>query len=190
NFREDEFNRYRMMRNTTIEGLFNALGLKEKSEKFKKYYGVYLNKVAEVKPFNNKLTLKEEIINFIESDEVQEYIDRKILIQRANIQAYLEQECCGNSLTVDLGFRGTIQKSLLDILDSYKTDIKMTHLMAFGSEYILNYLIEGMDIRAFGGAAGNNKEFIKCIMRSPEILEQSIMKDDGTTIGYDYNEEL
>jgi FMN phosphatase YigB (HAD superfamily) len=86
---------------------------------------------------------------------------------------------------VDLGYRGTIQQCLQRILDHEGWEVR-THGL---------YLVTGGEVHATqaGGAAvegwlaenGQPIGMAHTFMRSPEIVEQSLMADCGTTLGHE-----
>ena len=89
-FQENEINYYFMRVNATVGGLFTALDLKHKYTQFEQYYNVLLkntdNTLCEQK------TLRESLIEFILSDEIQEHINGTILHNRSLLLKYLHHK--------------------------------------------------------------------------------------------------
>jgi predicted HAD superfamily hydrolase len=93
---------------------------------------------------------------------------------------------CGNRIAVvDLGYSGTIQHCLQKILDHEKLPVK-THGL---------YLVTGSGVRKIQRAGAHAEGFLAengqplriahSFMRSPELVEQCLMCDVGSTTGYD-----
>ena len=90
---------------------------------------------------------------------------------------------------VDLGYKGTIQACLQIVLNREKPGTKTRGL----------YLVTGGDVyqtQATGATAegwlaenGQPLSMAHTFMRSPEIVEQSLMAECGTTLGHDENGE-
>ncbi len=87
-----------------------------------------------------------------------------------------------SSVTVDIGFRGTTQFFIDKALSRYTSGL--THVIAMGTQSTTEKMLLGLDIRGFLGNAGENIDIIYSIKRSPEIFEQLLMGEEGSTIGY------
>ncbi|MED3843648.1 hypothetical protein P9213_01370 [Geobacillus stearothermophilus] len=175
-------------RNLKVKDVFKMFDLLECSQVFADYYNLDVSETRDVL-LPSGINLRTELINYLLSEEVQKRINIMLEEKRNLFIQYLQQEVKSleNVITVDLGFQGTIQKSIEKALKLSEKRYSITHLLALGAETNKFNLLEGMDIRGFVGNAGENIEFIKTIMRSPEGLEQLIMKRDGSTLDYKYD---
>ncbi|EKQ51105.1 MULTISPECIES: haloacid dehalogenase [unclassified Clostridium] len=169
--------------NFTVEDLFNSLKIDQYIERFSEFKNVKLEDAYKINVNNGNL--KNEIFEYMLSDKIKNIIDYNINQQRNLFIQYFEQDfnIDHRFITVDLGFRGTMQSALDNILDSYKND-RIIHLLAFGEECIKNNLLLGQDIRGFIGNAGENIDIVKSITWCPDIIEELMMGNVGSTLGY------
>ncbi|WP_017752683.1 hypothetical protein [Clostridium tyrobutyricum] len=169
--------------NFTVDNLFSTLKIEDNLEKFKKYKNIKLQQCYSMNIENRNL--RQVLFEYLLKDDVKELIDNKIKNEKELFIYYLMQNFNFNKrfITVDLGFRGTMQSQLDDILKSIskKTGI---HLLAFGEECIKYKLFLGYDIRGFIGNAGENIDIVKSITWCPDIIEELMMGNIGSTIGY------
>lgn len=135
---------------------------------------------------NLKQSLKNVLTSSVVQEKIREVIDRR----RNDLVQYLQQTC--NSfdgiVTVDLGFKGTIQRSINAALKISGIPFDISHLLAVGGEETKHHLLAGLDIRGFTGNSGENHDLIKTIMRSPEFLEELLMGEIGSTLGYEQHQ--
>jgi predicted HAD superfamily hydrolase len=86
---------------------------------------------------------------------------------------------------VDLGYSGTIQGCLQEILDHENIRIK-THGLYFVTGSGVNKIQRsGASAEGFLAENGQPLRIAHSFMRSPELVEQCLMCDLGSTIGYD-----
>ncbi|UQZ76069.1 HAD family hydrolase [Niallia circulans] len=130
-------------------------------------------------------TLKQLVIEFLMSRDTREII-QDLSMNREKFTKYIEQNIDLEYpfITVDIGFRGTIQENIETALQTRGVKFQSTHLMAFGTEIVKYKLQKGMDIRGFVGNAGENSDLIKYILTEPAIIEEIHMDDTGSTLGY------
>jgi len=130
-----------------------------------------------------------QIRSFLTSEEVVWEVNQEIRKRSKLLFSYLKQEAnlLENSVTVDLGFRGTINSNIENTLAKHGTSSSCTHLLAFGSNSLLQLKDRGIDVRGFFSSPGLKQEERKIIHRSLMPLEQLILGELGSTIGFDYN---
>lgn len=184
-FNEEQFVELFERTHLKIKELFNILHLGDFAYKFSMYLEEELGKSNEI-ILPTGLSLKQELLHYLLSPEAQGKITRAIVQERDLLVQYLLQEC-GPSLdivTVDLGFKGTIQKAIEAALQKKDVDYNAVHFLAFGAEATKSCLLDGLDVRGFVGNAGENKDIVDVVYRSPEVLEELTMGDIGSTLGY------
>jgi len=89
----------------------------------------------------------------------------------------------GRMVLVDLGWAGSIQGMLQQILDQEQVPIETLGLYLVTSGSALERVMEGADLDGFLIANGHPEHESAAILRSPEILEQVCMPDFGSQIG-------
>jgi FMN phosphatase YigB (HAD superfamily) len=138
-------------------------------------------------------TLKEKCIECITSPSAYLKINALIQIQRQRLLHYLDSvidlDTATKWATVDIGFQGTMQKSIVDALQHAGRETDTTHFLAIGAEKIKHLLLSGYDIRGYVGNAGEFSSYVRAFLRTPDILEQLLMDDDCSTIGYEETAE-
>lgn len=166
----------------TVKDFFVHIGLENETNYFEEFYDIRLAEASIVEK-----DLKDEIITFLLSEEINKKIRNNINRKRVLLSDYLVQSFDKEEkvITVDIGFRGTIQKAIDGIIRTQMLPYKTTHLLAFGAEKNKEHLINGIDIRGYVGNCGKNIDLIKRIIWNSRPLEQIMMiGHEGTTIGY------
>ncbi len=177
-------------RNLKVKDIFHMFHLLDGAHSFSSYFDVDVSELSKLSLPSGK-SLKMALIDYLLSDDVQKKVNSFIREKRHMFIQYIRQELCSleDVVTVDLGFQGTIQKSLEKALCLYGERPSITHVLGIGAETNKFHLANGMDIRGFAGNAGENDAFIRTIMRSPEGIEQLLMTAGGSTVGYIYDYE-
>jgi predicted HAD superfamily hydrolase len=174
----------------TLADLFDMFELDMEDTAFTPYHDVPLkamNRIT-VEQREQEVTLQDLVYRWFEREDIKTRIEAMIAKKRDMFLDYLDQTVSSleNIITVDLGFKGTIQQSIENALRIRGGRHAITHLLAFGAEPIHKLVYNGVDIRAFIGYSREQADLIRSIMRSPEFLEELLMGDEGSTIGYQY----
>ncbi|MBB5852862.1 HAD family hydrolase [Amycolatopsis umgeniensis] len=91
----------------------------------------------------------------------------------------------GPDLTlVDLGWGGTIQLQLARVLRLARIDIEPAGLYLATDDRSEKVLLAGLRAEGFLGQAGHPREIVGAIVRSPEVLEQSVNALCGSLIDF------
>lgn len=178
-FDDEVLNRIFEKNSYTVENLFESLKIYDYIGKFEEYKSILLNKAYKIEVDN--INLKQQLFNYLLSENIIKVIQNNIVNEKQLVIKYLEDNFNTNEtfITVDLGFRGTMQTAIDRILKK-----NQLHILAFGEESIKYNLLNGQDIRGFVGNAGENLEIIKSITWCPDMLEELMMGNLGSTIGY------
>ncbi len=94
----------------------------------------------------------------------------------------------GQIALVDLGWGGTIQKLLQDILLRERVPIATAGLYLITHDLAARRMVHGVDMAGYLGSCGVPGPGVRSVMRSPEILEQLCMPDVGSQL--DLNADL
>ncbi|MED4730248.1 HAD hydrolase-like protein [Aneurinibacillus migulanus] len=174
-------------KNFTVGHLLEMFSL-EGDDTLRKYWKTKLTACKDIMIMPDQ-SLRQYIISFFEQSDVVEYLSVFLNQKRELFVEYIQQECDFSSkiVTVDFGFKGTIQKYMESALSIAGIKVDMTHLLAIGAEATKDCLIKGMDVRGWMGSAGENNNIIKTFMRSPEVFEELIMANCGSTVGYEHD---
>lgn len=177
-------------RNVRIGDIFRMLELPI-SDQWEPYTEILSTDSASVDC--NGATLKECLIDFLIDTSICHQINALILVKRQQLLKYLDSvvglSSAGKWATVDLGFQGTMQKSISDTIDCGNITAEVTHFLAIGTEKIKSFLLSGYDIRGFVGNTGEFPSYVRTILRTPDIFEQLLMDDDCSTMGYEETEQ-
>lgn len=136
------------------------LRINNKFEEFKQYF------------YNNK----DNIINY--STNQRELFCKTLL------------DLINNSIatTVDIGFSGTSEGLIRDILRMQKIDINLYHCIIMGSDSAqIKNIQSGLNIYSWLGLAGENTEYTKRLMYQIQTIEPLLNDICGTTLTYDNN---
>lgn len=186
-FNDEEMQKLFERNNFTVEDLFTVFQLEKYFDLFERYGLIPLTKCSEIE-IKKGQNLRTAIFDFFQTLEIKEHISSLIKEKKSLFLQYLETLTKGQTdfVTVDLGFKGTIQGFVESALGS-NGDKNRIHLLALGSDHTKQLIMSGVDIRGWLGNAGENDAVIKKIMRSPEVIEELILADCGSTIGYEKN---
>ena len=89
-----------------------------------------------------------------------------------------------NSVTIDLGFRGTTNANIEKNLFLSNVKHNLIHLLTFGCDSIINHKFQDIDIRGFLSHPKFNQDYRAIIHRSLYPLEQLFVGCTGTTCNY------
>lgn len=167
-----------LMKKATVKTLFEMLELD--LGPFTAYQDV---KLTELNLFQKDyVSLASQLKQWLFSKDKIIHINNKIARETKQLQTYLDQlNLPKKFITFDLGIRGTMQKALSDLI-GFQHDIM--HLLIFGAKENVEKILNGIDIRGYVGNAGNNEDMVFDVILRPELWEQMMMCDLGTTIGY------
>ncbi len=107
---------------------------------------------------------------------------------RARLVRYVEGLCPPGEnrlLLLDLGWAGTIQTLLDDVLRRSGSAVRTTGLYLMTTERAVSRMLDGTDVHGYLANAGHPQNVVDTFMRSPEILEQICMPDHGSQIDLD-----
>jgi FMN phosphatase YigB (HAD superfamily) len=86
---------------------------------------------------------------------------------------------------VDVGWSGSVQTALANILAREDIAVRLHGLYMINTSATLDKLLSGNHMEAFLGDAGSAPGDMRPILRSPELIEQSCMSDDGSVLEID-----
>jgi FMN phosphatase YigB (HAD superfamily) len=137
----------------------------------------------------NDASLAGDVIEELSSNpDLRGPIVQRAGLLRERVLAYVERmlpEGERNLVLVDLGWGGTIQKKLQDVLHRSGSDVHTVGLYLATDERATHQLLEGIDIAGYLAAQGSPSVTMRAVMRSPEILEQVCMPDVGSQLDLD-----
>lgn len=134
--------------------------------------------------------LTEDALNkiriYLLSDDIVNHINDEINFRHQCLIGFLKQETnlLKNSVCVDLGFRGSINLNIENSLNNAGIKSNVTHLLAFGSTSLRYLQAKGLDIRSFYLPDNKSQNIVGCIHKSLKPIEQCILGQTGSTLGY------
>ncbi len=171
---EDLCNRHGIL----VIDIFNAIGA-SLITKFAPLQNLYFKELT--------VEQQREILAVLYSDEITRLANHKIKKSYESLASYLEYTFEDNThfITVDLGFNGTINKNLEAVFSKSFHNHRVIHLMAFGSDKLIDLKKKNIDIRSFFTSPGTNQDLLKPIQRSSFPIEQLFMTGDiGSVLDY------
>ncbi|OEH86746.1 hypothetical protein BHU72_00270 [Desulfuribacillus stibiiarsenatis] len=172
-------------KNFTVRNLFVTLHLFQEMDTFEEYLDVSLKETNEVL-YSRDLCLKQKLYEYILSDSIQQKLDVLISEKRQILFDYLNQEFSGDFsdlITVDIGYRGTIQKSIEKVMKSKSLIPNITHILMIADEKIKYLQFDGLDIRGFIKPEIHHRA-VKSAMNISEPLERLMMPECGSVTHY------
>lgn len=120
------------------------------------------------------------------------YVNRETIISYSNYQRKLFCKNLKNivstrkAATVDIGFSGTSESLIRDILKMQGENIEISHLILLGADAVqIRNIKSGLNIYSWLGMAGENTEITKRLMYQIQVIEPLINDICGTTLAYD-----
>lgn len=166
------------IKNIKLKDIIGIIGLEVNDLlSFQEYFEIYCNKI-------NKNQIKLIIHYILKNYESK--INNLIKEEKNIFIEYLKQEnLCENSIvTVDLGFAGSVQEKIETILYRENIQISALHLIAFSSNKLYDKLQKGLNISCLTGIYDENIYFNDLIIDKVMLLEELMMDERGSTIGY------
>lgn len=166
-----------------IKEVFSLLKIECLGVPFHAYYDCILKEAAVIKINDSRLdiVLKEYLL----SDKVKRIVEQIIIEQREMVISYIKELTKDKRfISVDIGFKGTIQTDIEQILRLGGKQTDNIHLVLFGCSRGIDAIFKGIDFRGFVGSFGKNHDLISSIYFAPYIFEQIMMCEEGTTVGY------
>ena len=171
------------IKNVKLKDAAEILGLKVQ---YIMIYNIYFNDYCSHIDKGTLNSINQYILKNYE-DKINRYIKKK----RNIFIEYLMQEGINNRnvITVDLGFAGSIQEKLQNILEEESININISHFIALSSDKLYTKLQKGLDIECFTGIYEENVKLNDIIIDKVMLLEELMMDERGSTIGYIKNND-
>jgi FMN phosphatase YigB (HAD superfamily) len=172
-----------------IGELFEVLDIREDGVHFESFLESRIEACSDIRGENGG-TIYDQLLNFLRSAPVQTKILASVHRHRQLFISYLTQEFGSPEqlVTVDIGFQGTIQRSLEKIVRLAGLQPQMTHLLAVGTNRLDGLTLNGMDIRCMLRSGSGGSDEGKRIARTPAFLEELMMGEFGSTLRYTQGE--
>lgn len=125
-----------------------------------------------------------------QSETIRNYMAQVSEKRRKPAVAYLQQKLAGarRVAIVDLGYRGMMQKFLVDMAQIEAIDVSFSGLYFSTSAGSARQVLMGCEMRGMLGECGTDNFLLHPFRGHPEILEQGISSSVGTTKFYQFDE--
>lgn len=129
-----------------------------------------------------KKSVYEELLAFLSEESVLQEIRTRNQIHSRGLQKYLEQmEMYGNAITLDLGWRGSMQRMLDRFFAHHGMDCRPKHLLFFyRSDFTEDEFV--WNVNSYIGRYGAEEKYGKTYF--PRLMELFLLSTMGTTVGY------
>lgn len=176
-FNQELYFNYFLRKNFTVKNLFSSLDILPLLDKLAICPESQLHDLAP--------EMKEKL--YIYLSQHKDLIDVKIQMKKDIFLDYLRQLSIFDHrfITCDIGFNGTIQENMTKVLRENGYGYNPLHLMIWGKETVLEKRMNNIEIRGFLGNLGENIDLISIISWEPGFIEELMMDETGTTIGYE-----
>lgn len=174
-----------MQRNRVqLKSVFDLLLVDIQQTVYEQYASFTMEQLKELSESDG--TLYDAIFAWLSSDETLAMINQHTKEQRQYLKQYIQQITDGKDfLTVDLGFNGTMQKIMADLLPKHQQSY---HALVIAGDKVRDKILDGYKIFAWLGYAQENERAVKTIVRSPEIIEAVTNITVGSTKKYLQND--
>jgi len=164
----------------TLEKVFDELGLDLLESGLGSSAGETLRELKA----SGKIKALEELLS---NQDIKNIVLRHSATQRELMLSYLEGLTSGQpALTVDIGTKGTTESYLHDIYDAENITAPLSHVLMMGSmaSNVAN-ILNGIDIVAWLGIAGENDNIISKIKYQVQVLETLVNATCGSLLYYE-----
>jgi len=170
----------------TIGGLFALLGLAEVPSGLRPWTELYLCQCACQRTEDGR-DVRALLLAHLTSAGILERVESFIGQQRELLMDYLDQLAGGARQVafVDIGYSGTIGRAIHDALGWRGAGPGITHLFGIGHLSLGRHLAAGMDVRCYAGGFGQDWGIIQRTLRSSAFLEELLLGNHGSAIGYE-----
>lgn len=172
--------------NITLRDVFRILKIEDVGQKYQKYLSkktvdLQVEKVGEI-------NLYDEIIKYLTSVEICKLIRKRNKGSFEKFEKYLRQMgLTENSITVDIGWRGSMQNAITSMLREKGYDNKLMHLLFVSKPEVGDNLSNRCDIRGFVGNFGSARK--NTYATFARLYEMFLLCDEGTTVGYELRDK-
>lgn len=90
-------------------------------------------------------------------------------------------------VTLDLGWRGTMQKALDDVFEAHGIENHMRHLLCICSPLAVSNVVDGSRIWGYMGNFGKHQNAFSQL--SARLFELALLSKEGTTVSYQRSED-
>lgn len=135
----------------------------------------------------------EQFSQFLYSNKykITSYSEHQRNLFCQNLHKIIANKSNQKMATVDIGFSGTSESLIDDILKMQRCMLNISHLIVMGSDTAqIRNIQNGLHIYSWLGMAGENTHFTKRLMYQIQTLEPLINDICGTTLAYDSNSPI
>ncbi len=172
--------------NMRLSDIFHIFNIDDFLNRYEYYANNTMNELKDI--MGDESSLYNEIVSFLELPETISLI-RERNQGRAQIlyEYFNEMKITSRCITVDLGWRGSIQNAINKILKEKSTNSKILHLLLVSNPVTSENVVDNCDIRGYLGNFGSCEDTFREL--SVRIMELAFMTDEGTTVGYERKEK-
>jgi FMN phosphatase YigB (HAD superfamily) len=172
----------------TVGDLLLQLGSPAGSEFFQRWKDVPLTD-AWSKTTEAGMTVHAALTRFLDRSETRVSVAQTVETHRSLMGEYL-LGVLGDSkraVTMDIGYRGTIQKAIQRLLKPKSPNTSLVHLMAWSRGHLARLWMQNIDIRTFSDASGEDAAQVDSVLGAAMLLEQALIGEGGSVAGYRSN---
>lgn len=168
----------------TLHKVFEILNIEDLEGKYSKYLNIETEKFKSVKYGNTNLY--EDVLLYLTSEEVLNKIRERNAGSSSKLLDYLKQmKLTEKSITLDVGWRGTMQSVIHNLLLRENIKPEILHLLFISKPETVYNAVDGCDVRGFLGNFGKDRTDIWSLYI--RLIEMFFLCTDGTTVGYERN---
>ncbi|MCI9441894.1 MAG: hypothetical protein HFH15_11815 [Ruminococcus sp.] len=167
--------------NLYVKDFFEILKIEDQIGEYGQYSDQAVSDLREVS--GGEESMYELLIEYLETPEMMDMIRGRNQGNAKTILEYLSKMRMNEkSITVDVGWRGSIQSAIDRLLEKEGILPDIMHLLLVCNPTAGNNVTEGCDIRGFVGNYGSCADIFGEL--SARIMELAFFCDEGTTVDY------
>ena len=167
--------------NIYVKDVFRILRIKSENSPFEPFLQEQVNDLRRISMGED--SGYDAFLAYLSSPEMLYEIRRQNAGGSALMLEYLQrkglmEEC----ITLDLGWRGSMQKALEDIFKEHGISNRMEHLLCICNPTVATNAVDGCRIQGYMGGYGRYQTVFSQL--SARLFELALLSTKGTTIGY------
>lgn len=166
--------------NMTVRSMLNILMISDLCTEYQQYFDMGTISIKNIA--GREKSVYEEFLDYLSEESVLRKIRARNQTYSQSFQTYLEQMgMYGNAITLDIGWRGSMQRMLHGFFEHRGIDCGLKHLLFFyRSDFSEDEFV--WNVNSYIGRYGAEEKYGKTYF--PRLMELFLLSTKGTTVGY------
>ena len=166
-----------------LRDVFEVLKIEDQAEEFKDFFDIGVVHLKKI-PYDDSSLYDKIYLWLIQKDTIALIQERNADSSQWVMKYFEEMSLLENSvMTVDIFWKGSMQKAMDDLLSKKGADNKLKHVVCIVKPFIVDNLYPDTAVTGYIGNYGKDSKIT--LYMFARIYELSLLSDKGTTTGYE-----